>query len=102
VGWSAPPARGQLAAEPHPLRRQSHGSHTEVSAGWVLALLHNVYDQPEAASVHAQLSRVPHALADKLPQGAAHLDATRTDILAFTRFPKAIWRQIWSATRKNG
>jgi putative transposase len=27
---------------------------------------------------------------------AAHLDAARPDILAFTAFPKAIWRQIWS------
>jgi putative transposase len=25
-----------------------------------------------------------------------HLDAARADILAFTAFPKAIWRQIWS------
>lgn len=25
-----------------------------------------------------------------------HLDAARAQILAFTSFPKAIWRQIWS------
>ena len=30
------------------------------------------------------------------PPVAAHLDAARADILAFTAFPKAIWRQIWS------
>jgi putative transposase len=65
--------------------------------GWVRALLHSVYDQPDAASVHAQFSRVLDALADKLPQVAAHLDAAREDILAFTAFPKAIWRQIWSS-----
>src|SRR3984957_18030781 len=64
--------------------------------GWVRALLHSVYDQPDAASVHAQFSRVLDALAGKLPQVAAHLDGARTDILAFTSFPKAIWRQIWS------
>jgi putative transposase len=64
--------------------------------GWVKALLHSVYDQPDAASVHAQFDRVLDALADKLPQAAAHLDAARADILAFTTFPKAIWRQIWS------
>jgi transposase-like protein len=64
--------------------------------GWVRALLHSVYDQPGAASVHAQFSRVLDALAGKLPQVAAHLDAARADILAFTSFPKAIWRQIWS------
>jgi len=64
--------------------------------GWVRALLHSVYDQPDAASVHAQLGRVLDALEEKLPQVAAHLDAARADILAFTAFPKAIWRQIWS------
>src|SRR6516165_695612 len=64
--------------------------------GWVRALLHSVYDQPDAASVHAQFDRVLDALDEKLPQVAAHLDAARADILAFTAFPKAIWRQIWS------
>src|SRR6201986_4011952 len=64
--------------------------------GWVRALLHSVYDQPDAASVHAQFARVLDALEEKLPQVAAHLDAARADILAFTSFPKAIWRQIWS------
>jgi putative transposase len=64
--------------------------------GWVRALLHSVYDQPDAASVHAQFARVLDALAEKLPQVAAHLDDARADILAFTAFPKAIWRQIWS------
>ena len=46
--------------------------------------------------MHAQYDRVLDALADKLPQVAAHLDAARADILAFTAFPKEIWRQIWS------
>jgi transposase-like protein len=64
--------------------------------GWVRALLHSVYDQPDAASVHAQFDRVLDALAGKLPQVSEHLDAARADILAFTAFPRAIWRQIWS------
>jgi len=64
--------------------------------GWVKALLHSVYDQPDADAVHAQFDRVLDALTDKLPAVAAHLDDARADILAFTTFPKAIWRQIWS------
>jgi putative transposase len=64
--------------------------------GWVKALLHSVYDQPDAAAVHAQFDRVLDALGEKLPAVATHLDAARADILAFTGFPKAIWRQIWS------
>jgi transposase-like protein len=46
--------------------------------------------------VHAQFDRVIDALAEKLPDVAGHLDDARADILAFTAFPKAIWRQIWS------
>ena len=63
---------------------------------WVRALLHSVYDQPDAASVHAQFDRVLDALADKLPRVAEHLEGARADVLAFTAFPKEVWRQIWS------
>jgi putative transposase len=63
---------------------------------WVKTLLHSVYDQPDAASVHAQYDRLVDAVAEKLPAVAAHLDAARADVLAFTGFPKEIWRQIWS------
>jgi transposase-like protein len=66
------------------------------SWGWVKALLHSVYDQPDAASVHAQFDRVLDALHGKLPAVADHLEAARADLLAFTVFPREIWRQIWS------
>ena len=46
--------------------------------------------------MHAQFDRVLDALAEKLPAVAEHLEAARADILAFTAFPKEIWRQIWS------
>jgi putative transposase len=63
---------------------------------WVKTLLHSVYDQPDAASVHVQYDRLVQAVADKLPKVADHLEAARADLLAFTAFPKEIWRQIWS------
>jgi putative transposase len=63
---------------------------------WVKTLLHSVYDQPDAASVHAQYDRLVDAVAGKLPKVAEHLDAARADVLAFTSFPKELWRQIWS------
>jgi putative transposase len=66
------------------------------SWGWVKALLHSIYDQPDAESVHAQFDRVVDALTEKLPAVAEHLETARADILAFTAFPKEIWRQIWS------
>ena len=66
------------------------------SWGWVKALLHSIYDQPDADAVHAQFDRVIDALHEKLPTVAEHLEEARADILAFTAFPKEIWRQIWS------
>ena len=62
----------------------------------VKALLHSVYDQPEAKAVHAQFDKMLDTLAESLPAVAEHLDAARADILAFTSFPKEIWRQLWS------
>ncbi len=63
---------------------------------WVKALLHSIYDQPDAEAVHAQFDRVVDALEGKLPAVAEHLETARADILAFTPFPKEVWRQIWS------
>ena len=63
---------------------------------WVKTLLHSVSDQPDAASVHAQYDRLVDTVQDKLPQVAAHLAAARPDVLAFTSFPKELWRQIFS------
>ena len=66
------------------------------SWGWVKAMLHSIYDQPDAKAVHAQFDRVIETLYEKLPAVAEHLEEARADILAFTAFPKEIWRQIWS------
>jgi transposase-like protein len=68
----------------------------KASWGWVKAMLHSIYDQPDARSVHAQFDRVVETLTEKLPAVAEHLEGAREDILAFTAFPKEIWRQIWS------
>jgi putative transposase len=62
----------------------------------VKAMLHSVYDQPDPESVHAQYDKLLDTVADKLPDVHAHLDAARADVLAFTSFPKQLWRQVWS------
>ena len=62
----------------------------------VKAMLHSVYDQPDAKAVHAQFDRLLDYVEDKLPDVFAHLDAARADILAFTAFPEGLWAQIWS------
>ena len=63
---------------------------------WVKTMLHSVYDQPDTDAVNAQFDRLLDAVADKLPAVADHLEAARADVLAFTSFPKEVWRQIWS------
>jgi transposase-like protein len=40
------------------------------------------------------MSHVLDALEAKFPLAAEHLDAAREDLLAFTAFPREIWRQI--------
>lgn len=62
----------------------------------VKAMLHSVYDQPDAASVEAQFDRLLDYVAEKLPDVHEHLDHARADILAFTAYPKDVWQQIWS------
>ena len=70
--------------------------------GWVKALLHSVYDQPDADAVHAQFDRILDALVDKLPAVAEHLDAARADILAFTASPKPSGARSGPTTPRNG
>ncbi|MBB5833031.1 transposase-like protein [Brachybacterium aquaticum] len=67
-------------------------------AAWpaVKAGLHAVFDQPDAASVNDQFDRLLEQTSERLPEVADHLAAVREDLLAFTAFPKEIWRQIWS------
>ena len=63
---------------------------------WVKTLLHSVYDQPDAASEHAQYDRLNDAIAAKLPKSPRTWMTPATDVLAFTSFPRELWRQIWS------
>src|SRR5206468_2526374 len=89
------PARGVLAALPNPLHDEPDGRHAQDVVAGGRTLLHSVFDQPDADSVAAQYDRIIDALGDKLPKVAEHLEDARADLLAFTAFPKQIWRQIW-------
>jgi transposase-like protein len=64
--------------------------------GGVKAMLHSVFDQIDADAVHAQYDKLLAQVEHSLPDVHAHLDAARDEVLAFTAFPKAVWRQIWS------
>jgi Transposase, Mutator family len=45
---------------------------------------------------HFQYDKLLDTVADTLPKVHDHLDSSRGDILAFTVFPREVWRQIWS------
>ena len=66
------------------------------AAPWVATLLRTVFEQPDAASVRAQMAQVIAALDERFPKAAEHLEAAREDLLAFTVYPREVWRQIWS------
>jgi putative transposase len=63
---------------------------------WVATLVRTIFDQPDATAVHAQFERVLDSIAQKFPAAAEHLDDARGDLLAFTAYPRELWRQIWS------
>jgi putative transposase len=62
----------------------------------VATQVRTVFDQADTDAVHAQYDRVVDALQAKYADAAEHLEAARADLLAFTAYPREIWRQIWS------
>lgn len=68
----------------------------------VKAMLHSLYDQPDAAAVGAQFERLLDYVGEKFPAVAKHLDTARADLLAFTGSPKDGWVQIWSNNPTEG
>jgi putative transposase len=67
------------------------------SAGpFVATLVRSVFAQPDEAAVHAQFDRVLEQLPERFPAAAESLADAGPDILAFTSFPFAHWKQIWS------
>ena len=66
------------------------------SAEMVAAAIRTIFAQPTGAEVTEQLDKVAAMLASKFPQVAAMLADAREDLTAFTGFPVAPWRKLWS------
>ena len=63
---------------------------------WVATMVRTIYQQPSPEEVHAQHQRIIGMLDERFPQAAELLADAGPDILAFTGFPVAHWRQVWS------
>ena len=77
----------------------------KASAEMVAAAVRTVFAQPDTAHVHRQLAEVVRMLKGQFPDVAAMLADASEDLLAFTTFPQAHWRKLWSTNpleRLNG
>jgi putative transposase len=62
--------------------------------GFVATMVHSIFAQPVADSVHEQHARV--VAEGRFPDAAALLEQAGPEVLAFTGFPKEHGRQLWS------
>jgi transposase-like protein len=73
--------------------------HTAVSAKHapaVTAAVKTIFAHTDPDDVAEQWDRVADTLAASFPKVAAMMAEAKTDVLAFTAFPKAHWQKIWS------
>ncbi len=92
---SALPGAGWQRCRTHYLRNLLTKVPKSAQPG-VATLVRTIFDQVDAATVAEQFGKVVASLSDKLPAAAEHLDQAREELLAFTGFPREIWKQIWS------
>jgi len=62
----------------------------------VAAAFRSIFTLTTPDDVKARWDEVADTLIERFPKAAALMDSARTDVLAFTAFPKEHWRQIWS------
>ena len=68
----------------------------KASQDMVAAAMRTIYAQPDAERVHHQFTEMVTMLERQFADAARILDAARDDVLAFSTFPAAHWRKIWS------
>ena len=66
------------------------------NAEMVAAAVRTIFAQPDAEHVHSQLDMIATMLGRQSPPVEAMLHDAKDDILAFTSFPVAHWKKIWS------
>jgi transposase-like protein len=66
------------------------------NAEMVAAAIRTIFARPDAEHVHCQLDVIAGMLGRQFPQVEAMLRDAENDLLAFTCFPVAHWKKIWS------
>jgi putative transposase len=67
-------------------------SHGDMAA----AVFRTVFAQPDAETVAATWDEVREQLAGRFPKIGPLMDAAKTEVLAFSAFPRAHWSKVWS------
>ena len=93
---SRPVHRCQLATVPGPFHAQRPGGRAQGHADMVAAAIRTIFAQPDGPSAHEQFDDITAKLERMLPKVAAMMREAKDDLLAFTAFPQAHWRQLWS------
>jgi putative transposase len=66
------------------------------STHMVIAAIQTIFAQPDARAVAEQFERIVATLDDRFPDVATMLTDAKEDLLAFSAFPEAHWRKVWS------
>ena len=85
-----------LAAVPHPLHRQPDESCAPSTPGAGSKRCCTASSTRSTPTRCTPSTTSCSTTSSSLPEVHDHLDAARDEVLAFTAFPKAVWRQIWS------
>ena len=67
-------------------------THTDM----VAAVFRTIFAQPDAATVAATWDEVRDQLTGRFPKIGTLMDAAKTEVTAFTAFPRPHWPKIWS------
>ena len=67
-------------------------THTDM----VAAVFRTIFAQPDAKTVAATWDEVRDQLAGRFPKIGPLMDEAKTEVLAFTSFPRSHWPKVWS------
>jgi putative transposase len=67
-------------------------THTDM----VAAVFRTIFAQPDAKTVAATWNEVRDQLAARFPKIGPLMDEAKTEVLAFTSFPRPHWSKVWS------